>query len=62
MSGTQTVAVPEWVWVPKAARIAREAGLRVQVGGGVRTQASIDRLLAAGVSLEGAARINRCFH
>ena len=30
MSGTQTVAVPEWVWVPKAARIAREAGARLR--------------------------------
>jgi phosphoribosylformimino-5-aminoimidazole carboxamide ribotide isomerase len=31
------------------ARISRDAGLRIQVGGGIRTQASIDRLLSSGV-------------
>jgi phosphoribosylformimino-5-aminoimidazole carboxamide ribotide isomerase len=31
------------------ARVCRQAGLRVQVGGGVRTQETIDRLLAGGV-------------
>jgi phosphoribosylformimino-5-aminoimidazole carboxamide ribotide isomerase len=31
------------------ARISRDAGLRVQVGGGIRSQASIDQLLSSGV-------------
>jgi myo-inositol-1(or 4)-monophosphatase len=30
VSGAQAAAVPEWVWVPKAARIAREAGARLR--------------------------------
>ncbi len=30
MSGAQAAATPEWVWVPKAARIAREAGARLR--------------------------------
>jgi myo-inositol-1(or 4)-monophosphatase len=30
MSGTQAAAEPEWVWVPKASAIAREAGARLR--------------------------------